>query len=69
MEITLYDGKGRPQAYIDLLDQNSIYLWSGHAVAYVDNEALYGWNGRHIGWYLDDVVSSGCKLIHAAIEN
>ncbi len=56
MEITLYDRQGRPQAYINVGDQNAIYLWSGHAVAYIDDEALYGWNGEHIGWYVDGVV-------------
>ncbi|WP_423143225.1 4-fold beta flower protein [Pseudomonas chlororaphis] len=33
----------------------SIYLWSGHAVAYISGENLHGWNGRHIGWFVNGV--------------
>lgn len=56
MEITLYDGKGHPVAYIADDGENSIYLWSGHAVAYVDGENLYGWNGKHLGWFFAGVL-------------
>ncbi|MFH6566285.1 4-fold beta flower protein [Pseudomonas kulmbachensis] len=34
----------------------SIYLWSGHAVAYVVEENLYGWNGQHTGWFVNGVL-------------
>ncbi|AXA68176.1 4-fold beta flower protein [Pseudomonas oryzihabitans] len=56
MEETLYDGQGHPIAYIAHDRDMAIYLWSGHAVAYVDDENLYGWNGHHIGWLINGVV-------------
>ena len=56
METTLFDGRGHPGAYIADDGENSVYLWSGHAVAYVVGELVYGWNGRHLGWFVDGVV-------------
>ena len=56
METTLFDGRGNPIAYIAGDDEHSIYLWSGHAVAYLVDENLYGWNGRHLGWFVDGVL-------------
>ncbi len=56
MEITLYDSKGHPVAYIADDGDNSIYLWSGHAVAYVSGENIYGWNGKHLGWFVGGVL-------------
>ena len=56
MEITIFDGRGRPVAYIADDGENSIYLWSGHAVAYIVNENVYGWNGHHLGWFIDGVI-------------
>jgi len=56
MEITIFDGRGRPVAYIVDDGENSIYLWSGHAVAYIVNENVYGWNGHHLGWFIDGVI-------------
>jgi len=49
METTLYDGTGRPVAYIADDSDNSIYLWSGHAVAYLVDSNVYGWNGTTLG--------------------
>ncbi|MGE6385451.1 4-fold beta flower protein [Pseudomonas sp. NPDC078416] len=34
----------------------SIYLWSGHAVAYVVEENFYGWNDQHTGWFVNGVL-------------
>ena len=56
METTLYDGHGHPIAYIADDDEHSIYLWSGPAVAYIVDENLFGWNGRHLGWFVDGVL-------------
>jgi hypothetical protein len=54
-EITLYDASGRPTAYIVPKD-GSIYLWSGKPVAYLHNEHVYGFNGRHLGWFEDGII-------------
>ena len=56
VEITLYDGGGRPVAYIAEDGENSIYLWNGHAVAYIDGDLVYGWNGHHLGFFADGVI-------------
>ena len=56
MEITLFDKHGKPVAYIADDGENSIYLWSGHAVAYIDGENVYGWNGKHLGWFVDGII-------------
>ena len=56
METTLYDRKGHATAYIADDGENSIYLWKGNAVAYIDNETVYGWIDHHLGWFLDGIV-------------
>ena len=52
MDTTLFDRKGQPIAYIADDPGKTVYLWSGHAVAYVDQEALVGWNGRQLGFFV-----------------
>ena len=56
MEITLFDRKGHPVAYIAEDGESSIYTWHGHAVAYIDGDVVHGWNGRHLGWFIDGIV-------------
>ena len=51
MEITIYDKKGKPCAYIAKDDDNIVYLWNGQPVAYIDGENIYGFNGKHLGWF------------------
>jgi hypothetical protein len=55
-EITLFDPKGDPIAYIDIADEHTIYLWSGDPVAYLDGISIYGYNGKHLGWFKDGIV-------------
>ena len=52
MEITIYDKKGKPCAYIAIDDDNTIYLFNGKPVAYIDDESIYGFNGKHLGWFI-----------------
>jgi hypothetical protein len=54
METTLYDKSGKAVAYV--VEDGAIYLWKGNAVAYVDGEAVHGWNGKHMGWFMDGIV-------------
>ncbi len=56
METTLFDGTGHPVAYVADDGENSIYLWSGHAVGYIVGELVYGWNGHHLGFFIDGVI-------------
>ena len=51
MEITIYNKKGIPCAYLATDNDNTIYLWNRQPVAYLDNENIYGLNGKHLGWF------------------
>jgi hypothetical protein len=60
-EISLFDGQGRATAYIAVSDDLTIYLWSGEPVAYMvsdssDGYDVYGFNGKHLGWFLKGIV-------------
>ncbi|GAA4016536.1 hypothetical protein GCM10022408_32520 [Hymenobacter fastidiosus] len=55
MEETLYNPKGQPIAYIEM--QSSVtYLWNGKPVAYLADEHIYGFNGKHLGWFIKGVI-------------
>lgn len=56
MEITLYDHTGKPIAYLDNADENTIWTWDGHAVAYLTDQVVFGWNGEHLGWFIDEII-------------
>lgn len=57
MEKILYDKKGEPVAYIATDYHGAVYLWDGQPVAYLYQEDhLYGINGRHLGWFIDEIV-------------
>ena len=43
-----FDSKGTAVAYFD--DDETLYLWSGKPVAYMDEDSLFGFNGKHLGW-------------------
>lgn len=60
-EVSLFDGQGKATAYIAVSDGLTIYLWSGEPVAYLDPDSqggynVYGFNGNHLGWFLNDVI-------------
>ena len=55
-EVTLFDGIGKATAYIDTDDGLTIYTWGGKPVAYLDDDNVFGFNGRHLGWFADGVV-------------
>jgi hypothetical protein len=63
-ETTLFNGDGSPEAYISFSQDNpTIYIWSGEPVAYLTSSLgdyfnIYGFNGKHLGWYLDGDVRS-----------
>ena len=56
METTIYDSYRRPRIYLADDGENSIYTWDGHAVACLDGEHVYGWRGRHIGWFSEGIL-------------
>ena len=56
MEKTLYNVRGEPVAYIFDTLTKAVYLWDGYPVAYLYDYHVYGFNGVHLGWFLDNVV-------------
>lgn len=64
MEETLFDVNGKPVAYIAHTDGQTIYLWGGEPVAYLDSDNIYGFNGKHLGWYEVGIVRDhdGCVV-------
>jgi hypothetical protein len=56
-EITLFDSSGNAVAYIDTADRDfTVYLWSGRPVAYIVSNHIYGFNGRHLGWFQNGII-------------
>ncbi len=61
-EVSLFSGKGKPAAYVAVDDGMTIYLWNGKPVAYLDPDKgaggfhIYGFNGKHLGWFVQGVV-------------
>jgi hypothetical protein len=64
MERALYNVRGEPIAYISDYPTKAIYLWDGHPVAYLYAFHVYGFNGSHLGWFVNDVVydTSGNRI-------
>ena len=56
MEKTLYNANGEPVAYISGGLTKAIYLWDGHPVAYLNDYHVYGFNGLHLGWFIDAIM-------------
>ncbi len=56
MNQTLYNPKGEPIAYICNHFRDTIYLWDGHPVAYLYSYHIYGFNGKHLGWFIDGII-------------
>lgn len=59
-ETSLFDSNGNATAYI--AQDMTIYLWSGEPVAYLfpdpyhDGLEVYGFNGKHLGWFVQGVI-------------
>ena len=63
MEISLYNKNGKPIAYI-ADEEGTIYIWNGQAVAYLSDDLVYGFNGKHLGWFVHGVMydKQGSKI-------
>lgn len=73
-EITLFDGNGRATAYIAVDEELTIYLWDGKPVAYLEPSGagefdVYGFNGGHLGWFLQGAVWTHDGSASCATEN
>lgn len=55
-EVDLHDSGGQPVAYISLKDDLTINVWSGTPVAYLDGDSVYGFNGKHLGWFRNGLI-------------
>jgi hypothetical protein len=55
-DIELFASTGKAVAYISPENEMTIYLWQGTPCAYLHDESVYGFNGKHLGWFLDGVV-------------
>lgn len=56
-EVALFNKEGKAIAYIDTKDSDrTIYLYSGEPVAFVSETDVYGFNGKHLGWYEKGIV-------------
>ena len=53
---SFYDSRGRAAAYFEESNDLVVYLWSGEPVAYLDDESIFGFNGKHLGWYRDGLI-------------
>lgn len=55
-ELSLYDAQGRAAAYLDPTSGLTFYLWTGEPVAYLEEESVFGFNGKHLGWFHNGTV-------------
>lgn len=56
-EPALFNRDGKAIAYIDTVDKDrTIYLYSGEPVAIISEADVYGFNGKHLGWYEKGIV-------------
>jgi len=67
-EISLYDLRGEAIAYINTEEENTIYLWDGDAVAYYEDGSIWGFNGKHLGWFDRSIITNHDGDIVGAIK-
>jgi hypothetical protein len=62
-----FDSRGAAVDYFD--DDETLYLWSGEPVAYMDEDNVFGFNGKHLGWRKDGVIYDHDGCVVAAIAS
>ena len=55
-EISLFNSEGKATAYVADDDDLTILLWSGTPVAYISGDNVYGFNGKHLGWWVKGII-------------
>ena len=68
-EITLYNSEGATIAYIDTDDEMVIYLWNGRPVAYLKDGSVWGFNGKHRGWFEKGIIRDREGCVVGCIKN
>lgn len=54
---TLFDKNKEASAYIDYADDQTIYMWDGSPVAYVEeDQKIYHFDGHFLGWYIHNIL-------------
>ena len=66
-EVDLYGSAGRAVAYIAAGNDMTLYLWTGEPCAYLDDEDIYGFNGKHLGWFRSGLVYDHDGYVVAAV--
>lgn len=69
-DLDFYDSRGRAVAYIAAEDEGgTVYLWDGKPVAYLDEESIFGFNGKHLGWLKGNAIYDHDGNVVAAMSN
>ena len=50
-DLVFYNQYGKATCYLSNKDDETIYLFSGKAVAYLYNNSVYSFRGKHLGFY------------------
>jgi hypothetical protein len=71
-EISLFNSRGKAQAYIETSDNFTVSLWTGEPVAYLVKDAqgfvVWGFNGKHLGWLVRGMVFDHEGYVVAAFK-
>jgi hypothetical protein len=70
-DLDFYDLRERAVAYIDAEDDENpiFYLWDGKPVAYLDDDSVYGFNGKHLGWIKGNAIYDHDGNLVAALSD
>jgi 4-fold beta-flower domain-containing protein len=68
-DMDFYDSRARAVAYIAGDSDLTIYLWTGEPVAYLDEDSVYGFNGKHLGWLKSGAIYDHDGNLVAAFAN
>lgn len=68
-EISLFDSRGAATAYISETQGRVIFLWDGQPVAYLDSDDVYGFNGKHLGWWANGAVHDHVGAVACVIKS
>lgn len=59
-QVSLFNSSGEAVAYIDFQDNNTIYLYDGSPVGFLENDGcnycVYALNGTLLGWYTGGII-------------
>ena len=53
--IEFFDREGRPSAFCD--DGRAVYHWDGRPAAIIDDDKVFAYSGRFVGWFSDGWIS------------